>query len=298
MQTDLMTGDKSFILNNGLRIPAIGYGTYPQKDSLRVSVPVAYRNGFRLFDTSDNYHNEQFLGQGLSEIDDSDTIIVSKFSRPSRTLHLEQCFEESRQKLGGKIDIYLLHWPYPYLWKDQWRTMEQLYLAGKCKAIGVCNFDVKHLTQLLKFCKVKPAINQFERHPILQQNDVFQFCRQNKIAVMSYSPVARMDRTLHENKTIQALAEKYHKTTSQIILRWNVQTNSIPIPASKSELHIKENFNIFDFSLSEEEMNEINTLELGKRIRYDLKSRFSWKTKRKFQIMKLKNTVKNSLLKR
>lgn len=200
--------------------------------------------------------------------------MISKFSRPLRTNELEKCFEESKNNLGA-INIYLLHWPYPYLWKTQWRKMEELYLAGKCEAIGVCNFDLGYMKELLAFCKVKPTINQIERHPMFQQQKLVDFCQENDIAVMAYSPVARMDKRLHESPVLKEIAEKYKKTVSQVILRWDIDTGCIPIPASSSDKHISENYDVFDFILTEEEIEAINGLESGMRIRFNPRTRFS-----------------------
>lgn len=147
-------------LNNWYRIPELGFGTFPQKETLLESVPCAIKNGYTMIDTSDNYFNEEFIKA-------DNAIVITKFSQPLRTNELMKCFDESLQKLGH-IDIYLLHWPFPYLWKTQWRMMEELYLSGKVKAIGVCNFDLGYMKELMRFCRVKPAINQFERHPIFK----------------------------------------------------------------------------------------------------------------------------------
>jgi diketogulonate reductase-like aldo/keto reductase len=205
-------------------------------------------------------------------------VVISKFSQPLRTRDLEKCFEESKEKLGA-LNIYLLHWPYPYLWKQQWRKMEELYLKGKCDAIGVCNFDLGYMKELLSFCKVKPTINQFERHPLFQQQELVDFCHENGVAVMAYSPVARMDKDLQESPILNEIAEKYNKTVNQVILRWDVDTNCIPIPASSSEKHIVENFDIFDFVLDKSEIETINGLEKGKRIRFNPRMRFTKKSK-------------------
>ena len=266
-------------LNNGYSIPVIGFGTYPYKEPMITCLPLAIkRNGVGLIDTSDNYQNEEYVGKGLAQVDLSKVTVISKFSRPLRTDEMEECFEESKTNLGA-INIYLLHWPYPYLWKKQWRKMEELYLSGTCDAIGVCNFDLGYMKELLSFCKVKPAINQFERHPMFQQKELVDFCKDKDITVMAYSPVARMDKRLHENPVLKEIAAKYSKTVSQVILRWDIDTGSIPIPASSSEKHIAENYDIFDFILTEEEIDAINSLEAGMRIRFNPRTRFSRKKK-------------------
>lgn len=254
--------------------------------------PRPYWGGVKLIDTSDNYQNEEYVGKGLAQVDLSKVTVISKFSQPLRTNELEKCFEESKNNLGA-INIYLLHWPYPYLWKKQWRKMEELYLAGKCEAIGVCNFDLGYMKELLKFCKVKPAINQIERHPMYQQQELVDFCQENDIAVMAYSPVARMDKRLHESPVLKEIAEKYGKTLSQIILRWDIDTGCIPIPASSSEKHIAENYDVFDFILTNEEIEDINSLEAGMRIRFNPRTRFSRIMKLYLLKYKIKNEIKS-----
>lgn len=271
-------------LNNGYKISVIGFGTFPYKEPLLTCLPKAIEGrGVRLIDTSDNYQNEEYVGKGLAQVDLSKVTVISKFSQPFRTSELEKCFEESKANLGA-INIYLLHWPYPYLWKKQWRKMEELYLSGKCDAIGVCNFDLDYMKDLLQFCKVKPAINQFERHPMFQQKELVDFCQEHDIAVMAYSPVARMNKLLHENSILKEISAKYGKTVSQVILRWDIDTGCIPIPASSSENHIAENFDVFDFVLTKEEIETINRLEAGMRIRYNPRTRFSMKQRIKMLI--------------
>lgn len=283
---------ESIILNNGLQIPLMGYGTYPQKDSLAENIPLAYNIGYRMVDTSDNYQNEVFVGKGLSKIAANDIVVISKFSQPLKTNHLERCFFETQKKLG-QIDLYLMHWPFPYLWEKEWRMMEELYLKGLIKGIGVCNFDVGYLKKLLKICRVKPVINQFERHPLFQQEELVKMCKDNDIQVMSYSPVARMDSELHNHPVLKGLSEKYGKSINQIILRWHIDTQCIPIPASSSENHIKENFDVFDFQLTKEEIESINSMEAGKRIRFNPRTRFTKIQKQKFAKQRIKLEIKN-----
>lgn len=277
-------------LYNGYKIPIIGYGTFPQREVLEYNVPVAYNAGYRMIDTSDNYRNEAFVGNGLSKICSSEITVITKFSQPLRTKDLEKCFIESISALGTKENktIYLLHWPFPYLWKLQWKAMEELYLSGKCAAIGVCNFDVGYLKELLRLCRVKPMINQFERHPLFQQQELVDLCKKENIRVMSYSPLARMDDELNTNVVLRNIAEKYGKTVNQVILRWNIDTQCIPIPASSSEEHIKENIDVFDFTLQKDEIAAINQLDCGKRIRFNPRTRFDKRNKRSFLVARLK----------
>lgn len=279
-------------LTNLIEWPSIGYGTYPQKETLINTIPFAIEAGYRLIDVSDNYHNEIYVGQGLNKVVDPNrlnkTIIVSKFSQPHRSGELELCFKESNDALNGTMKVYLLHWPYPFLWKYQWRKMEELCRKGMCDAIGVCNFDVKKLKILLKICKIKPIVDQIERHPFFQQKEIADFAKSKGIRIMCYSPMARMDKEMLKNEVLCSLAKKYKKTIGQIILRWDIQHQDIPIPGSASEVHMAENIDIFDFSLTEREMNMIDSLECGKRIRFDPRKRFTIREKLRFLVLRIK----------
>lgn len=288
---------KTLVPANGLVLPPIGYGTFPLKERLVESVPLAIAGGCRLVDTSDNYHNEEFVGRGLAACGPlrEDVVVVTKFSSPLRTRTLAKCFAAAERRLGGRIDVFLLHWPYPFLWREQWRRMEDLYLAGCCRAIGVCNFDCPKLEALLKICRVRPMVNQFERHPLFQQRETADFCREQGIKVMCYSPLARMDDRLMRNPVLTELAAKYHKTVGQIVLRWSVEHGDVPIPASGSEEHILENFNIFDFQLTREEVERIDALEAGVRIRFDPARRFTARDKVRFLWCRTKLAVRSCL---
>lgn len=268
----------------------VGYGTFPLKEELVWTVPLAVSVGYRLIDTSDNYHNEEFIGRGLAQctVARDELMVVTKFSAPRKTGRISDCFSASERKLGGRIDVYLLHWPYPFLWKRQWRELENLYLSGRVGAIGVCNFDRRRLARLLKSCRVKPAYNQFERHPLFQQRETERFCREQGIGVMCYSPLARNDDRLLGSPQIVAIAANHRVTPSQVVLRWNVQHGNIPLPASRSEGHIRGNNDINGFALSEAEMNRIDELESGLRIRYDPDRRFTFRQKFGFLALALK----------
>jgi diketogulonate reductase-like aldo/keto reductase len=234
--------------------------------------------------------NESYVGEGLREVDAGQVVVATKFSQPLKTKCLERCSEESERKLGGRVDMYLLHWPYPFLWKLQWRKMEKLYHDGRCRMIGVCNFKAKHLKRLLAFCSVRPVVNQIERHPMYQQREIVAFCREHGIRIMSYSPLARMDDMLMRNPVLSRIAESHGKTVPQVVIRWNIDSGHIPIPASRTERHILGNFDVFDFSLSREEIDQIDALESGGRIRFDPDTRFGWKDKLRFLLCRLKLT--------
>lgn len=282
-------------LSNGVELPAIGLGSFLLKDELSAVVPQAHAMGYRLVDTSDNYGNEKFVGKGLAACagNGRDVVVVTKFSRPARTDSLKRAFEESAARLG-RVDVYLLHWPYPFLWKRQWRKMEDLYFAGHCRAIGVCNFDADRLRELLSFCRVRPQIDQFERHPLFQQAETAAFCRAQGIQVMSYSPFARMDGRLMRHPVLVEMATRYGRSVGQVILQWNVEHGDIPIPASRSEAHLRENLASTAFSLSEEDMAVIDGLECGQRVRFDPATRFSRVQRVKFLYYWFRGAMKNA----
>ncbi len=281
---------KDIELINGMKIPCIGYGTFPSTDKLVINIPIAYKAGFRMLDTSKGYHNMTYIGQVRRESPQvKEMLICTKISFPSRIFKIKRDFIKWKQELGltdeEPVDILLMHFPYPSLYIDIWRIMEELYEAGQCRAIGVCNFEVKHLKNLMQHCKIKPMINQYELHPMFRQVELSEYCKQHEIQIMSYSPVARMDSRLIKHDELVKIAKRYSKTVPQIIFRWNIQHEYIPIPAASKEEHIYENIDIFDFNLSDDEMMTIDSLEAGMRIRYDPNKIYGLKTKLKYFIL-------------
>lgn len=270
-----------YTLSNGMRIPKIGFGTFPMKEELREVIPKAVEAGYRMFDTSDNYHNETYLGEALEASRDFEKnfLVVTKISKPQKLLKFQQEYEKSQIRLKHKIDIFLMHWPYPFVKYNLWKEMEELYKNNMCGGIGVCNFTKTEMIKLLEKAEVRPVINQIELHPMFQQKEICEFCEQQGIKIMAYSPLARMNRSLIENKLLKNLAEKYSKDVPQIILRWDVQHGYIPIPSGKREKHILSNINIDDFYLTEEDMNAIDSLDCGLRVRFDPDKRFNIRNK-------------------
>jgi len=283
-------------LSNDVQMPFVGFGTFQQKEELIKSIPIAYNSGYRLFDTSDNYLNEEYIGKCLAENTEiaNDSFIVTKFSNPNRLKDFYRVFKESEMKIGRPIDLYLMHWPYPYLLMDIWREMEKLYLNKEVRAIGVCNFEIEHLKYLLKHCKIKPMINQIEVHPKFRQKLICDFCQNNGIQIMSYAPLARMNKNLFEDQQLKQIALEKGKSVSQVILRWNLQHGYVAIPASRSENHIAENFDIWNFQLSENDMCIIDNLDCGLRIRFDPKTRFSYKRQARFFLFHLDYLISKS----
>lgn len=262
-------------LNNGLEIPIIGLGTYPlNRIALIKAMWYAYKNGCESFDTSSAYGNERWLGIGiriLKLFGAKKIFITTKLSNVGqRKGDIRKELLKSMKKLNVDcIDLYLMHWPNPETYLDSWREMEKLYEEGLVRGIGVCNFHEHHFEKLLEVAKIKPIINQVEIHPLFTQEPLRQYLEKNQIQVQSYSPVARMDKKLIENQLLVSLSKKYNKTVPQIILRWNIQKNIITIPKSGNKLRIKENFNIFDFELTENELNQIDSLNENYRVRFN-----------------------------
>lgn len=284
-------------LNNGFVLPVVGMGTYPQKEELKELIPEAFRLGYTLFDTSDNYLNEKFYGQGYYSSVDKERpqngITITKFSYPFEDFRW--VYEKSIKNIYGSHQrenlVYLLHWPYPYLYPHIWKFMEDLYIEGKCEAIGVCNFETEHLSVLLETCRIKPMINQIECHPFFQQKEICRMCGENSIQIMAYSPIGRMDPRLISHPLLNKLAEKYSKSIVQIILRWHIEQGRIIIPATKNPSRLEENICIFDFALTKREVEKINELECGLRIRFDPNERF---TKNEISAMKKESLFVNT----
>lgn len=271
---------ESYTLANGMEIPCVGYGTFPYKCELLDAIPYAVEKGYSLIDTSDDYHNYYCVGSATRDLKDT-VIIEMKISWPFSPKNLRRQVFEGKKQLripqNKPIDILLIHFPYPYIYVDAWREMERLYKEGECRAIGVCNFEVKHLEQLKKHCEIVPMIDQFELHPLFQQKEICSYCQSNGIQVMAYSPVCRMNSKLIKNEKLVRIAIEHSKSVIQVIMRWNYQHGYIPIPASSKPEHITANVDIFDFELSDDDMTIIDKLDCGFRIRYNPNTMYSKK---------------------
>ena len=238
-----------------------------------------------LIDTSDNYHNESYIGVGTQNINalSPQPLICTKLSKPQAILKFDKTITARLTALCREsFDILLLHWPYPFCYNIMWKAMEALYEKGAVKAIGVCNFDTNKLELIKKKHKFSPQINQIELHPMMQQKDICRYCTDNNIQIMAYSPLARMDKRLINNTVLVEIAKHHNKNVPQIILRWDIQHGYIPIPESSTEKHIISNINIFDFELSDDEMNAIDALDCGMRVRFDPDKRFNVIDKTKY----------------
>lgn len=256
-------------LNNGVKMPGFGLGVYKMEDGQSVvqSVKAALKHGYRLIDTASYYQNEEGVGQAVKEsgVPREEIFVTSKVWNDQQGYeNTLKAFDESLEKLGLEyLDLYLVHWPVTGKFKDTYRALEKIYEDGKVRAIGVSNFQVHHLEDLLKDCKVKPVINQVEYHPHLIQEEVKSFCERENIQLEAWAPLKRGG--VFEEPIVQELSEKYRKTPAQIILRWDIQHHVVTIPKSVKEERIIENAHIFDFTLTKEEMNQIDSLNRNER---------------------------------
>lgn len=254
------------ILSNGVKIPSIGFGTYKSGNTQETAQIVNYalKTGYRMIDTASFYGNEEGIGQGIKQsgIDRKDIFLVSKLWNDDHGYeNTIKAFNKSLEKLQVEyLDLYLIHWPNK-LNAETWRAFEYLYKRGKVKAIGVCNFKIGHLEELEKTAEIMPMVNQIELHPQSAKNEMLAYCKENNIQLVAWSPIMRGK--IFSNKIVIALAEKYKKTIAEIVLRWHIQRGVIPIPKSSNEDRIKENLAIFDFEISGEDMDAINSLNEG-----------------------------------
>lgn len=266
---------KELLLNDGNKIPLIGFGTYKCTEQEGTeSVKNALQNGYRLIDTAAKYENEVAVGKGIKEsgIDRKEIVITTKLWRENLGYNqIKEAFNNSLAKLDLEyIDLYLIHWPanaknYTNWQKtnaDAWRAMEELKSEGLIKSIGVSNFWQEHLEALFQTANIIPALNQIEFHPGYWQPELLNFCQDKGIVVQSWSPLARGK--VFGNKILEKIAATHSKSVSQICLRWIIQKDVVIIPKSTTLSRIKENIDLFDFQLSIDEVLEIDNLpEMG-----------------------------------
>ena len=258
--------EKFMLLSNGVKIPSIGFGTYKSGDDEETAkiIKNALNLGYKMIDTASFYNNEVGIGNGIkeSDIDRKDIFILTKLWNDDHGYdNTIEAFNKSLNNLQvDYIDLYLIHWPNK-LNAETWRAFEHLYETGKVKAIGVCNFKVEHLEELKKTAKIMPMVNQVEIHPFSTKNNIINYCKDNNIKVVAWSPISR-GRVL-SNELMIDLSQKYKKSIVQIVLRWHMQKGVIPIPKSSNENRIKENIDIFDFEISSEDMKAIDSLDEG-----------------------------------
>lgn len=261
-------------LHNGVKMPWFGLGVFKVEEGPELvnAVKSAIKNGYRSVDTAAIYGNEVGVGKGIQEglkevgIAREDLFVTSKVWNSDLGYDATiAAFEQSLEKLGLEyLDLYLIHWPVEGKFKDAWRALETLYKDGRVKAIGVSNFHIHHLEELMQDAEIKPMINQVEYHPRLSQKELQAFCRKNGIQLEAWSPL--MQGQLLDNEVLQEIANTHHKSVAQIILRWDLQNGVVTIPKSTKEHRIIENANIFDFELTTEEMERIHELNENLRV--------------------------------
>ena len=262
--------DKKITLNNGLQIPCIGFGTFQirKKSELENAIKVAYNTGYRLFDTAVVYGNEKLIGDILKKlkIPRNEIFLITKIYKGDMTYEkTKKSIESSLKKLQSDyIDMILIHWPEVEKNEDRinvWKALEESVNENKVKMIGVSNFCKNHLEHILNNCKIKPVINQIECNPIYWDEETIDYCEKNNIVIQAYCPLAEWNEKLVENDIIVNIAKDKNKSVSQIILKWLLQKNKIPLPKSIHNDYIKQNFDLNGFYLNDDEMKKIDTLK-------------------------------------
>jgi methylglyoxal/glyoxal reductase len=257
-------------LHNGVKMPWFGLGVFKVQEGSEVieSVKAAIKNCYKSIDTAAIYKNEEGVGQAIKEsgVPREELFITTKVWNSDQGYESTlQAFETSLEKLGlDYLDLYLIHWPGKNKYKETWKALEKLYKDGRVRAIGVSNFKVHHLQNLISDAEIKPMVNQVEYHPNLTQKDLLEYCQSEGIQLEAWSPLKQGE--LLSDPTIMELAEKHQKSAAQIILRWDLQNKVVTIPKSIKEQRIIENSNIFDFELSSEDMARIDGLNKDERV--------------------------------
>lgn len=273
--------NNNFVLDNGILIPSIGYGTWksPNDKTTTNAVLCAIKNGYRHIDTAAIYGNEESIGKAIKNcnIPREELFVTSKVWNTNRgyTSTLD-AFEETLKKLNLEyLDLYLIHWPassnqfedWEQINLSTWRALEKLYKEGKVKSIGVSNFKEHHLNIILENCEIKPMVNQIEVHPGFVQKETCEFCEKNNIVIEAYSPLGSGE--VLKNERLLELSQKYGKSVAQICIRWCLQHNTLPLPKSVKESRIIENSDVFNFKIDEEDMKIMDSIPLSEGLGQD-----------------------------
>jgi 2,5-diketo-D-gluconate reductase A len=258
-------------LNNGVEIPQLGFGVYqvPPEDTAD-AVATALEIGYRHIDTAEMYGNEKGVGEAVARagLDRGEVFVTSKlnngFHRRDDAL---RAFDQSLADLGLEyLDLFLIHWPLPGIdvdYIETWKAMEEIYASGRCRAIGVSNFQAHHLRRLFSQAQVRPAVNQIEVHPYLTQEELRAFDADHEVVTEAWSPIAQ-GKVLGD-PVVQRVAERYSRTPAQVVLRWHVQRGDVVFPKSVSRERMQENFELFDFELDGDAMGDLTALDRGER---------------------------------
>ncbi|CAM3514044.1 MULTISPECIES: aldo/keto reductase [Saccharibacillus] len=256
-------------LNNGVEMPWFGLGVWQVEDGdeAKNSVKAAIKAGYVGIDTAAAYKNEKSVGEAIREsgANRDDLFITSKVWNGDQGYdETLAAFDATMEKLGlDVLDLYLIHWPVKGKYKDTWRAMEKLYKDGRIRSIGVSNFQPHHLDDLLADAEVVPAVNQVEFHPLLIQNELLNYCAQKGIQVEAWSPLARG--LLFDNEVVKGLGDKYGKSPAQILLRWVLDKGVVVLTRSVKESRIVENADLFDFTLTPEDVTALEALNKNER---------------------------------
>ncbi|THA35467.1 aldo/keto reductase [Streptomyces sp. A1277] len=265
-----MTAVPAITLNNAVQIPQLGFGTFqiPPEDT-RETTLAALEAGYRHIDTAEMYGNEKEVGQAVrdSGLDRADVFVTSKLNNGAHA-HDDalQAFGRTMDEFGfDYLDLFLIHWPLPGKgdFVETWKALEEIYRSGRAKAIGVSNFQPHHLRRLLEGSEVVPAVNQIEAHPYLTQDDVRAFGAEHHIVTEAWSPIAQGK--VLDDPAIKRIADRVGKTPAQVTLRWHIQRGDVVFPKSVTQKRIEENFDLFDFELSEGDIGEISALDRNER---------------------------------
>lgn len=254
-------GGLATVLNNGVSMPLLGLGVYDmyQKEAEQ-AVLWALELGYRLIDTAAMYHNETEIGNAVraSGVNRSELFITTKVNNTDQGFdETLRAFDVSQGKLQTEyVDLYLVHWPLRTTRKDTWKALERLYSEGRVRAIGVANYLIPFLEELETHATVVPAVNQVEFSPYLFLEDLLDHCKKKNIQLQAYTPLIRGQRM--DDPRLQALAKKYEKTPAQMILRWAIQHGVSTIPKSVNQARLKENFGVFDFDISADDLRVMN----------------------------------------
>ncbi|MFD2370826.1 aldo/keto reductase [Brevibacillus sp. GCM10020057] len=265
MATNIADGT---VLNNGVKMPWLGLGVWKVKDGSEVSLSVrtAIEAGYRSIDTAAVYGNEAGVGEGIRQagIDRDQLFITTKVWNADQGYESTlKAFDESMKRLGlDTLDLYLIHWPVKGKYVETWRAMEKLYRDGYVRAIGVSNFHIHHLEDLRQNSEVTPVVNQVEFHPLLTQKELLGYCKEHRIQMEAWSPL--MQGNL-DHPLLVELAQKYGKTPAQIVIRWDLEKQVVTIPKSITPARIRQNAEVFDFTLSAEDVEKIDALNENRR---------------------------------
>ena len=278
-------------LNNGIEMPIVGFGVFQilDADTCERCVVDAINIGYRLIDTAASYMNEKAVGNAIKKcgVNRKELFITSKlWVQDHGYENTKMAFQRSLDKLQlDYLDLYLIHQPYGDVF-GSWRAMEELYAAGKIKAIGVANFQIDRIMDLIVFGKTIPAVNQIETHPFNQQIEAHQFLTDNHVQTQSWGPFAEGKNDIFTNEVLVSLAKKYNKSVAQITLRWITQRGIVVIPKSVRKERMEENFSIFDFELSADDMEQIKVLDTKQSLFFDHRNPeiIKWMGSRKLEL--------------